>query len=208
MNVELLEKLGQIAGIAGLSIGLLLLIFRPIIAKVFLGNLTKEQAYKIIRLIIIFSFTTAIIGILGWFYLEDKKTSTIENNITKNINFTSTKDFPLIVTGNGVVKNQKSELIIELDDIIVKLDTSKIDNYEIQKIILTHSYDSPQGYKNFNISKAKYINKSLNKNRIDLEIDDLSFKIPFKSVSQIENSFFVLEIYDEKGYIPAFTNQL
>lgn len=208
MNAELLEKLGQIAGIGGLSIGLLLLVFRQIIAKNFFPNLTKEQAYKIIQLIIILSFTTAIIGMIGWFYLENKKT-TQNDEVVKNIFFISNDEFSLLVSGNGTMKKAKSELIVELDDILIRLDTVKNDNYAIKELILSHSFDSPQGYKQYNISKPISVNKLLNKKNIDLEFEKLEFKIPLRSASQIENSFFVLEIFDkENGYVPAFTNQL
>ncbi|MFS4456676.1 hypothetical protein [Maribacter sp. 2304DJ31-5] len=70
MNPELFNVLGKIAGIAGLSIGLILVIFREIIRRKIFPNLTKEQGYKILRLIIIFVFIIAMSGIVAWTYTE------------------------------------------------------------------------------------------------------------------------------------------
>jgi hypothetical protein len=63
----LFQTLGKIAGIAGLCIGLLLLIFRDVIRKDIFPKLSKIQAYKIIKLIIYFTFLIALIGLIFWF---------------------------------------------------------------------------------------------------------------------------------------------
>jgi len=64
--MELLLKLGQIAGIAGISLGLLFLLFKQIIAKKIFPNLTQEQSYKILRLIVSFLFVIGLVGMLLW----------------------------------------------------------------------------------------------------------------------------------------------
>jgi hypothetical protein len=66
MSIESFETLGKIAGIAGLSIGFLLIIFREIIGKKIFPTLTKEHSYKILKLIIILSFLFGIFGIAIW----------------------------------------------------------------------------------------------------------------------------------------------
>lgn len=64
--MEVLLKLGQIAGIAGISLGLIFLLFKQIIAKKIFPNLTQEQAYKILRLIVTFLFVIGLVGMLLW----------------------------------------------------------------------------------------------------------------------------------------------
>ena len=87
MNLELFKILGQIAGIGGIAFGTLLIIFREIVRKKIFPNLTKEQGYKLFRLIIILVFMVAIAGISSWTYIEkirdnnsDKKNRTGQNH--------------------------------------------------------------------------------------------------------------------------------
>ncbi len=63
-------ELGKIAGIGGLSIGFLFFIFRDIIRRNLFQKFTKEQGYKIIRLIIVLSFIIGLVGVMGWIYIE------------------------------------------------------------------------------------------------------------------------------------------
>lgn len=66
MEAEALIKLGQIAGIAGISLGIIFLIFKQIIAKTIFPNLTKDQGFKILRLIITFLFVIGLVGMILW----------------------------------------------------------------------------------------------------------------------------------------------
>lgn len=86
MNIELFNILGKIAGIAGLSVGLILVVFREIIRKKIFPNLTKQQGYKIIRLIIILVFIIAMSGIAAWTYTENNKNVQSNNNESSNKN--------------------------------------------------------------------------------------------------------------------------
>lgn len=74
---SILEKLGQIAGIGGLSLGVLLLIFKEVLRKSIFPGLNRQQAYSIIKLIIILTFVVAIAGIMAWVWSE-----TFNNNKT------------------------------------------------------------------------------------------------------------------------------
>ncbi len=66
MNTELIKTVGKIAGIGGLALGVLLIVFREIIRKKIFPQLTKEQAYKLLVLIVVFVFIMAIVGIVAW----------------------------------------------------------------------------------------------------------------------------------------------
>lgn len=67
-NLDLLEKLGKIAGIAGIAVGALVLIFGGIIQKNIFPGMTKEQGFRVIRMMIISASVLAIMGIVAWVY--------------------------------------------------------------------------------------------------------------------------------------------
>ncbi len=82
MEAEILKVAGQIAGIAGLSVGVLLILFREVIRKNIFPNLTKEQGYRLLRLIIMLVWSLALVGITAWAYTslqEQKKNSQPES---------------------------------------------------------------------------------------------------------------------------------
>jgi hypothetical protein len=69
-NLDILEKLGKVAGIAGIAVGALVLIFGGIIQKNIFPGMTKEQGFRIIRMMIIAASLLAIFGIAAWVYTE------------------------------------------------------------------------------------------------------------------------------------------
>ena len=70
MEPEILKTVGQIAGIGGLSLGLALLLFREIIRKNIFPRLSKNDAYRLLRLIGTFVFILALVGLVFWFLGE------------------------------------------------------------------------------------------------------------------------------------------
>ena len=78
---SILEKVGQIAGIGGLSLGVLLLIFKEILRKNIFPSLNRKQAYSIIKLIIILTFVVAIAGIMAWVWSETFNNKKIINDV-------------------------------------------------------------------------------------------------------------------------------
>jgi hypothetical protein len=68
MDPNLFKVLGQIAGIGGISLGVLLLVFRQVIAKNVFSPLTREHSYKLLRLLIVLTFAIACIGIAAWIW--------------------------------------------------------------------------------------------------------------------------------------------
>ena len=61
---EMLKNLGQIAGIAGIAVGAALIVFRDIIRKTVLKNLSAVQSYRLMRLLIGAVWSIAIIGMI------------------------------------------------------------------------------------------------------------------------------------------------
>jgi len=68
MHAEVLRVVGQVAGLGGLAIGMALLLFREIIQKEIFPRLTKEHAFQIIRLLVICTWSIALVGIGAWVY--------------------------------------------------------------------------------------------------------------------------------------------
>lgn len=71
---EILEVAAKYGGLAGLALGVLLLIFRPIIAKTALSNLPRAKAYRIVLTLIICTWSIAVLGIVSWLLIELRKT--------------------------------------------------------------------------------------------------------------------------------------
>ena len=70
---SLLTVVGQVAGIGGLALGVLLLVFRDVIRKNIFPELAADHAYRIIQLIIVLTFSVAAIGIAAWVYVSTRE---------------------------------------------------------------------------------------------------------------------------------------
>ena len=87
MDFDLLENLGKIAGIAGISIGAIVLIFGGIIQKNIFPSLDQKQSFRLIRTMVIASSILAVLGLASWIYVENQNTIEEKRNsiISKNI---------------------------------------------------------------------------------------------------------------------------
>jgi hypothetical protein len=72
VDASILETLGQVAGVGGVSLGVIALVFRDVIRKNIFPNLTKVQAYKVIQQIVWLTFLIAAIGLASWVYIETR----------------------------------------------------------------------------------------------------------------------------------------
>ncbi|HBA40124.1 MAG TPA: hypothetical protein DCZ05_10395 [Deltaproteobacteria bacterium] len=79
MDAELLKIVGQVAGIGGIALGVLLLVFRDVIRKKIFPMLTKEQAYKLLRFVLLLAWLVALAGIGAWVWVS---TYSVQNNVT------------------------------------------------------------------------------------------------------------------------------
>ena len=75
-NLDILEKLGKVAGIAGIAVGAIVLIFGGIIQKNIFPGMTKEQGFRVIRMMIVAASVLAVFGIGAWVYTEFQKNKT------------------------------------------------------------------------------------------------------------------------------------
>jgi hypothetical protein len=68
MQSGILASLGKIAGLAGIALGVFLLLFQGVLQKEFLpkAGLTSAQAFAVILSLMILTFGIAAIGIAAW----------------------------------------------------------------------------------------------------------------------------------------------
>ena len=70
MDADIIKSVGQTAGIGGLALGVILLLYRDLIRKSIFPQLTKKDAYRLLRLIAILVFLIAALGIAAWVLIE------------------------------------------------------------------------------------------------------------------------------------------
>jgi len=87
MEFDLLEKLGKIAGIAGITIGALVLVFGGIIQKNIFPKMDQKQGFRLIRTMIVAASIMAVLGLAAWIYVETQKNALEKHNefVVKNI---------------------------------------------------------------------------------------------------------------------------
>jgi hypothetical protein len=78
MDADVLKTVGQVAGIGGLALGVLLIVFRDIIRKNIFPQLPPEEAYRLLRLITLAVWSVAIVGIGAWVYVTNASTPNVE----------------------------------------------------------------------------------------------------------------------------------
>jgi hypothetical protein len=72
MDNELLTTLGRLLGIGGLALGIFFLLFRDVIRKSIFPILKKDDAYRLLRLITVLSWSVPVIGIAAWIWGDRK----------------------------------------------------------------------------------------------------------------------------------------
>jgi hypothetical protein len=68
MDSDLLKTLGQLLGIGGLALGVFLLLFREVIRKSIFPTLKKDDAFRLVRLMVVLIWSVAVIGIGAWIW--------------------------------------------------------------------------------------------------------------------------------------------
>ena len=117
-NLDLLENLGKIAGIAGISVGALVLIFGGIIRKNIFPGMTKEQGFRVIRMMIIAASVLAVFGIGAWVYTEFQK-----NKVEKDASLIQKTIVGVIRNSNGQGIPSVKISIARMPDVFDKSDS-------------------------------------------------------------------------------------
>jgi hypothetical protein len=76
MEVSVLKTVGAVAGIGGLAFGVFFLLFRDFLRRFFesFPGVTRRQAFQLMRLFLILTWSIAVIGIIAFVVLEFKPT--------------------------------------------------------------------------------------------------------------------------------------
>lgn len=74
MEPDLLKTLGQIAGIAGIALGIVLLLYREVLGKAIFGQLDPADSYRLLRLITLLVWTLGIGGLAVWGWSANRAT--------------------------------------------------------------------------------------------------------------------------------------
>lgn len=74
MDLSILKTLGAVAGIGGLSLGVVLLVFRDVIRKNIFPQLRPNEAYRLLRLIVVLTFVIGAAGLAAWIYTYNMPT--------------------------------------------------------------------------------------------------------------------------------------
>lgn len=70
---QLLSKVGQIAGVGGIALGVLLLLFRDVIRKNIFPTLGQVQAYRLIKLVVVLTFSISALGLGAWVFIQTRE---------------------------------------------------------------------------------------------------------------------------------------
>jgi len=140
MDLTILKTMGQIAGIGGLSVGVLLLLFREVIRKNIFPTLPPMEAYRLLRLALLLVWSIALIGLSSWVYMSTRapESRVTDNHITKSVQDQSSSSSimdqpksPSKVDGEVAAKNtatptQSSEAPTQSSEasILVRADTT------------------------------------------------------------------------------------
>ena len=73
VDTELLIKLGGIAGIAGIVLGVLTLVFQRALSDNVLNSIPKNKRFAVVVGVVTASFVTAILGIAIWAFLKESE---------------------------------------------------------------------------------------------------------------------------------------
>jgi hypothetical protein len=83
---EVLKAISPYAGLGGISIALVVLLFRSVIAKEIFPRLTKVHAYRIIRLVVLLAFFLGLAGIAASLFAPSIGTPASVGLVSPSIN--------------------------------------------------------------------------------------------------------------------------
>lgn len=80
MGADVLHIGSQVAGIAGFTVAVFVLLLRDIIRRNIFPKLPPAQAYRLLSLITLTAWSVAIVGMLIWFYTNQPSASVQAGN--------------------------------------------------------------------------------------------------------------------------------
>jgi hypothetical protein len=108
MDPALLKIFGATAGLGGLAVGAVVIVFSNIIRKNIFPRLPARESYRLLRLIVVSTFSIATVGIVAWAFVEVRGTGTAPQTKTA---ITSGAGSSIIsnVVGNVTTNSGKSD---------------------------------------------------------------------------------------------------
>jgi hypothetical protein len=100
MNMQLIKAMGELGGVGGLAIGGLVLVFQDVLRKKIFPTLRPEAGFRMLRLIVVLTWSVGALGILAWAYVQVNEKNANGGNITQT---TSGPGSPAIAHVNGDV---------------------------------------------------------------------------------------------------------
>lgn len=73
MDTSLFETLGKYAGLAGISVGVVLVIFRQLLKLQIFSKLVSDQTYKLLQQLMYLTFAIGVIGIGAWAFVATRQ---------------------------------------------------------------------------------------------------------------------------------------
>lgn len=125
MDLSGLSELGKVAGIAGIAIGSLVLIFRSIIHKNFMSKMTVEHSYNITKSIVMIAGIVAVLGMVSYVFMKTYSKDGLKKVIVKG--HATNKE------GNGI-QNLKVRLTINEKQELINTDSEGIFMTEISGV--------------------------------------------------------------------------
>lgn len=168
-----MAELGRIAGIAGISIGALVLIFGSVIRKNIFPGLTKEQAYKVIRMILVFAGVLAFAGLGAWVYLD----------VAKNARAREGKLATRYIIGNVVDGNGNPVVSANIE---VSQDNSFLDKTDGKGKFALEIKGMGQKYIDLMVKHKSFVT---NREKVKVDFDDGETDIKLEHVIVLENAF-------------------
>lgn len=82
-DAGILTVVAQVAGIGGIALGVLLLVFRDIIRRNIFPKLSRHNAYSLLRLMVVLVWSIALVGIVAWIYTSRATVKSNEGGIIR-----------------------------------------------------------------------------------------------------------------------------
>jgi hypothetical protein len=133
MDPATLKVVGVVAGIGGVALGVLLILFREVIRKNIFRTLSQEHGYRLLRLIVVLTWSVALAGLLAWLYV----------NVNANAGRTETKDLAI----SGLVTDTDNNALKDADIVVLRANhhtdnPARTDGHGMFLVNITSSQDS------------------------------------------------------------------
>jgi hypothetical protein len=102
MNTDLFKTMAEAAGIGGMALGVLMVLFRNIIRKSIFPTLKEEHAYQLLQLITFLIFAISIAGIGAWVWAANFAKPQTKATFTANPSVVDISPPPKVGANQGV----------------------------------------------------------------------------------------------------------